>query len=721
MSSQTWYQPLKYPFQESHHESNESTTAGPIEKEVENVSVLQRTIRETLIPTILFPEERSNDPLLPNLNPPVFKHPSFSKARASISRIKFNTHIFNPLSLECKQSINHDSQQNVGHSQRFQNLYVHDGKKVSHEQSTIHQNIDGTLIASSRPSTQLPIHRTWGDVDRIGALPIEELPPTGKRKKKEKAKKKRKKSKKKKKTKKVTSIDEMLSTSKSIPSNSTHLSLSNTYENVSIDQMETSKSATTNVHKSVYTERAKKRKFPPKNSVLENLSTPITCMSESSFHGIDECDILNAAQSNESLSKLLKLLKHQNMMYVTWTIIFLDEDLSTPFLPSCQKYCTPKGPPCRNWNCTCEKQVRAMKAQKPIFGAMFVFTSYEDDHTAPVMSPYNASIDDLSCFILPLGPALTEKNEREHLPETFQRMSDWPTIPFSCEVPLASRWDTFRKIITRKDLKCVTFNAGMNLMPYHFHRLQDHSCIPDLILPSIWDLRLAAWMLRPHANEIELELENFRQGYAHLLPKFECMKPNQSRTRMLQSILQTKENLYFMFKLYPILNQCIIKKNLDDAFDHIEGPLQSILSAMECEGVGFLPSHLTQTEPHLDKRLSELSMKARTIANDPEFMLSSPKQVSSLLFDRLKLAVPTDMNANSKLTSESQHRSTSTDVLKSLLANLPSKAPQHEIIGIILEFRELNKLLTTYIRPLPRLSRPMIGKRSKRRRIHPMW
>ena len=48
-------------------------------------------------------------------------------------------------------------------------------------------------------------------------------------------------------------------------------------------------------------------------------------------------------------------------------------EVTTPFVPSSKKYCTPKGPSCTAWNCTCDDQIRSLRASASLLGAMFVF------------------------------------------------------------------------------------------------------------------------------------------------------------------------------------------------------------------------------------------------------------------------------------------------------------------------------------------------------------
>ena len=126
---------------------------------------------------------------------------------------------------------------------------------------------------------------------------------------------------------------------------------------------------------------------------------------------------------------------------------------------------------------------------------------------------------------------------------------------------------------------------------------------------------------------------------------------------------------------------------------------------------------------------------ARHIAADPNFLLSSPQQVSHLLFNILKIPFPIGIddyskgknNSQNNNSSSSQQQSTGTQVLEAILAAGTENNPPHDIINIILEFRNLNKLLTSFILPLPALAvdanndRCTTSSSSSIHRIHPMW
>ena len=84
-------------------------------------------------------------------------------------------------------------------------------------------------------------------------------------------------------------------------------------------------------------------------------------------------------------------------------------------------------------------------------------------------------------------------------------------MPILCETTLKERWDAFQSILMDKDLICVTFNAQVGLMPFHYHCVHDaeqgarNEQRLNLLTPGLFDVRLASWMLSPHSLEKDLE------------------------------------------------------------------------------------------------------------------------------------------------------------------------------------------------------------------------
>ena len=126
--------------------------------------------------------------------------------------------------------------------------------------------------------------------------------------------------------------------------------------------------------------------------------------------------------------------------------------------------------------------------------------------------------------------------------------------------------------------------------------------------------------------------------------------------------------------------------DLWNLYNEVELPLVPVLREMEAAGVRFDVDKLQQAEASLTAELNELEQRIYTLAGET-FNINSPRQVGEILFDKLKL----DTKAKK---SKSGQYSTSEEILLGL-------KDRHAIVGLILDFRALSKLITTYIAALP--------------------
>ena len=142
------------------------------------------------------------------------------------------------------------------------------------------------------------------------------------------------------------------------------------------------------------------------------------------------------------------------------------------------------------------------------------------------------------------------------------------------------------------------------------------------------------------------------------------------------------------------------EKELDAAdnqklFQTVELPLVPVLTAMEKEGINLNVSFLNEFAKTLEIDSARLQKEIFEQAGE-EFNLASPKQLGLLLFDKLKLV------EKPKKTKTGQY-STAEDVLSSL-------AKKHSIIANILNWRSIQKLLSTYVIALPNEINPKTGR-----------
>jgi len=131
------------------------------------------------------------------------------------------------------------------------------------------------------------------------------------------------------------------------------------------------------------------------------------------------------------------------------------------------------------------------------------------------------------------------------------------------------------------------------------------------------------------------------------------------------------------------------EQKLEKIYEEIELPLQEVISAMQEYGILLDTAYLKKLSTKMHKELSSLEKKIHKIVGD-EFNINSPKQLGEALYDTLGLKPKTQ-----KKTATGQ-RSTRESELEKL-------RDQHEIIEHILRYRELQKLVSTYIDNLPKL------------------
>ncbi len=148
------------------------------------------------------------------------------------------------------------------------------------------------------------------------------------------------------------------------------------------------------------------------------------------------------------------------------------------------------------------------------------------------------------------------------------------------------------------------------------------------------------------------------------------------------------EDADITFQLKEILEKELKKNELEKLFYEIEMPLMCVLAVMEMNGVRIDVEALQQSSVILTQEMKRIEQEIFNLAGT-EFNISSPKQVGEILFDRLKI------DEKMKKTKTGQY-STSEEVMEKLRS-------KHPIVGKILEYRGVKKLLSTYIDTLPEL------------------
>ncbi|MCC7453021.1 MAG: DNA polymerase I [Crocinitomix sp.] len=156
------------------------------------------------------------------------------------------------------------------------------------------------------------------------------------------------------------------------------------------------------------------------------------------------------------------------------------------------------------------------------------------------------------------------------------------------------------------------------------------------------------------------------------------------------------EDADITWQLKQIFQAEIEKDHLKDLFYQIEMPLVRVLKDMETEGIKIDTQALAVFSKELEIDLDRLEKEIKELAGVADFNLDSPKQLGEVLFEVMKI------DPKAKKTKTGQYK-TGEDVLSTL-------EHAHPIIPLILNYRSLKKLKSTYVDSLPLLVNPQTGR-----------
>ena len=204
------------------------------------------------------------------------------------------------------------------------------------------------------------------------------------------------------------------------------------------------------------------------------------------------------------------------------------------------------------------------------------------------------------------------------------------------------------------------------------------------IAGNVFDVKIAAYLLdvtvkteldkivfNTLGNIIKSEEEIYGKGVKRTLPTNEILYPYLAQ--VVKSIFDLKE----------IQSARLKEENMDSLYKNIEVKVERVLANMEYEGIHVSKKALEDMSDELDERIKILEASIHTLAGS-EFNIASPKQLGIVLFEDLELP---------PLKKTKTGYSTSVEVLEQLQHS-------HEIIPLIMEYRVLTKLNSTYAKGL---------------------
>ena len=250
----------------------------------------------------------------------------------------------------------------------------------------------------------------------------------------------------------------------------------------------------------------------------------------------------------------------------------------------------------------------------------------------------------------------------------------------------------FKEILENKE----TLKIGQNIK-YDILTLSNYGIN---VQGPMFDTMIAHYVLQP---ELRHNMDYLAEIYLHYrtIPIEDLIGPkgkNQKNMRDLSPEAIYKyacEDADITLKLHHVLKKELDVSGVSNLFYEIEMPLVPVLAYMERNGVRIDTEALKETSQHFTARMNQIEQEIHQLAGI-EFNVSSPKQVGEVLFDKLKIV------EKAKKTKTGQYV-TSEEVLEGL-------RNKHDIVGKILDYRGLKKLLSTYVDSLPLLINPRTGR-----------
>ena len=218
------------------------------------------------------------------------------------------------------------------------------------------------------------------------------------------------------------------------------------------------------------------------------------------------------------------------------------------------------------------------------------------------------------------------------------------------------------------------------------------------VRPVSFDTMLASYLLTP--DERRHNLGHLAQKYlGHTMIEYSDVAGKGAKqvtfnlVDLKSGAQYSAEDAEITFTLTEILKKEIEENSLHDLFYEMEMPLVTILARMEQNGITIDAKLLASYSGELEKKLKKLEKKIFEAAGE-EFNISSPKQLGEILFEKLQL--PRGRKTKTGYSTDQK-------ALEKISAN-------HPLPELMLRYRALAKLKSTYVDPLPQMVIPRTGR-----------
>ncbi len=149
-------------------------------------------------------------------------------------------------------------------------------------------------------------------------------------------------------------------------------------------------------------------------------------------------------------------------------------------------------------------------------------------------------------------------------------------------------------------------------------------------------------------------------------------------------------------RLKEVLYPQVQEQGLEELYFSIEEPMIRVLLDMELAGVKIDTEALAEYAKELNIKLVDLEREIRTYTQEPALNINSPRQLGDVLFGKLKITDKPKLTKTKQFSTDEEY--------------LQSFAKEHKVVELILEYRGVKKLLSTYVEALPQLVNKISGR-----------
>jgi len=251
--------------------------------------------------------------------------------------------------------------------------------------------------------------------------------------------------------------------------------------------------------------------------------------------------------------------------------------------------------------------------------------------------------------------------------------------------------DRFKPVFEKDDLLIIAQNAKYDLQVMKNYGVEVKS--------KIFDTMLAHYLIDPDTrHNMDVLAENYLNytpmSITELIGKKGVKQGNMKDVDVNKVVEYAGEDADITLQLKHKLSPMLTDGKLEALMNDVEIPLMRVLADIEYNGVKIDTEVLGKMSKELEEESAKAQAEIFEMAGE-EFNVASPKQLGVILFDKMKLV------DKPKKTKTGQY-ATGEDILSKL-------ALEHDIARRILEFREYQKLKSTYVDALPNMISPVDG------------